>query len=71
MTFTREPAGNSFLSGGSRRHVGELVVRRLSRGSLVVVGVIPYKSFLLVVMSGLQQFVVLSTVFIAVNQHKD
>ena len=34
--------GKSDKSGGSRRHVGELVVRRLSRESEVVTGVSPY-----------------------------
>jgi len=33
----------AFKSGGSRRHVGEPVVRRLSRGSGEVPGVSPYK----------------------------
>ena len=43
MSFMPDsPQGKSIQSGGSRRHVGEPVVRRLSRGSGEVTGESPY-----------------------------
>jgi hypothetical protein len=52
MSFSRiAPREKAIMSAGRRRHVGELVVRRLSRIREFVTGVSPYIPCMLAIVS--------------------